>query len=57
MCICGKQRRVYLSDITDKEWAILEPLITAAKPGGRSQEIERREIANGILYVLHSRCP
>jgi transposase len=57
MCICGRERRVYASDVTDEEWVILEPLIPAAKPGGRSQEIERREIVNGILYVLRSGCP
>jgi putative transposase len=57
MCICGRERRVYSSDVTEKEWAILEPLIPAAKPGGRPQEIERREIVNGILYVLRSGCP
>jgi transposase len=57
MCICGRERRVYPSDVTDKEWAILEPLIPAAKPGGRPQEIARREIVNGILYVLRSGCP
>lgn len=50
-------RRIYPSDVTDQEWEILEPLIPAAKPGGRSQEIERREIVNGILYVLRSGCP
>src|SRR6266849_1544712 len=57
MCICCRERRVYASDVTDKEWAILEPLIPAAKPGGRAQEIERREIVNGIFYVLRSGCP
>lgn len=57
MCICGRERRVYDSDVTDKEWAILEPLIPTAKSGGRPQEIERREIVNGILYVLRSGCP
>jgi Putative transposase of IS4/5 family (DUF4096) len=57
MCICGRERRVYPSDVTDKEWVILEPLIPAAKPGGRPQEIARREIVNGILYVLCSGCP
>jgi putative transposase len=57
MCICGRERRVYPSDVTEKEWAILEPLIPAAKPGGRPQEIARREIVNGILYVLCSGCP
>ena len=57
MCICCRERRVYPSDVTDKEWAMLEPLIPAAKPGGRPQEIARREIVNGILYVLRSGCP
>jgi putative transposase len=57
MCICCHERRAYPSDVTDAEWAILEPLIPAVKPGGRSEEIERREIVNGILYVLRSGCP
>src|SRR5215467_11975648 len=57
MCLCGRKRRVYSSDVTEEEWAILEPLIPAAKEGGRPQEIERREILNGILYVLRSGCP
>jgi transposase len=57
MCRCREERRVYASDVTDEEWAILEPLIPVAKPGGRPQEIARREIVNGILYVLRSGCP
>src|SRR5579859_4182352 len=57
MCILFAERRSYPSDVTDAQWAILEPLIPAAKPGGRPQEIERREIVNGILYVLRSGCP
>src|SRR5215813_3614754 len=57
MCICCRERRVYPSDVTEAEWAILEPLIPAVKPGGRSEEIERREIVNGIVYVLRSGCP
>ena len=56
MCLCGRKRRVYSSDVTEEEWAILEPFIPAAKEGGRPQEIERREILNGILYVLRSGC-
>jgi transposase len=57
MCRCCHERRVYPSDVTDAEWAILEPLIPEVKPGGRPEEIERREIVNGILYVLRSGCP
>jgi putative transposase len=51
------ERMPYPSDVTDEEWAHLEPLIPAAKPGGRRQAIDRREIVNAILYVLRSGCP
>jgi putative transposase len=50
------ERMPYPSDVTDEEWAILEPLIPREKPGGRPQEIARREIVNAILYVLRSSC-
>lgn len=45
-------RKRYPTDLTDREWAILEPLIPGAKPGGRPPAHERREIMNAILYVL-----
>jgi putative transposase len=45
-----KQR--YPSDLTDKQWAILEPLIAPAKEGGRERSVNMREILNGIFYVL-----
>jgi putative transposase len=57
MCSYCSKRRAYPSDVTDAEWAILESLIPAVKPGGRPQEIERREIVNAIRYVLRSGCP
>ena len=57
MCIYSYERRAYPSDVTDEEWAILEPLMPRAKPEGRPQEIERREIVDAILYVLRSACP
>ncbi len=47
-------RRYYSSDLTNREWAILEPLIPPPKPGGRPVAHERREIVNAILYVLRS---
>jgi transposase len=30
----------------------MEPLIPAAKPGGRPREVDMREIVNAILYVV-----
>ena len=46
----------YPSDLTDSEWLLLEPLIPAAKSGGRPREVDMREIVNGIYYVLRSGC-
>jgi len=45
-------RKPYPSDLTAAEWAILEPLVPPAKPGGRPREVDMREIVNGILYHL-----
>ena len=46
----------YPSDLTDEEWALLEPQIPPAKRGGRRREVEEREIVNGIMYVLSTGC-
>ncbi|MDP9373024.1 MAG: IS5 family transposase [Chloroflexota bacterium] len=47
-------RKPYPSDLTDAQWAILEPLIPPAKPGGRRREVDMREVINGILYILRT---
>jgi putative transposase len=45
-------RRRYPTDLTDAQWAILEPLVPAVKPGGRPAAHPRREIVDALLYVL-----
>jgi len=50
-------RQPYPSDVTDAQWAILEPLLPVPDPEGRPLEIERREIVNAIFSVLRSGCP
>ena len=42
----------YPSDLTDKQWAEVAPLIPAAEPGGREREADVREVLNGILYLV-----
>lgn len=49
-------REAYASDVTDAQWAILEPLIPACKPGGRRREVEMREVVNTILYLNRTGC-
>jgi transposase len=45
---------VYPSDLSDDEWAVLSPLIPAAKPGGRPRSVDVRRILDGLFYVLRS---
>src|SRR5256885_16044310 len=46
----------YPSDLTDDEWAHVEPLIPPAKPGGNKRSVDIREVMNGIMYVLSTGC-
>jgi transposase len=38
----------YPSDLTDEEWALIEPLIPAAKPGGNKRTVNERDVVNGL---------
>ena len=46
----------YPSDVTDEEWAHIEPHIPPAKSGGNRRRVVMREIVNGIMYVLSTGC-
>lgn len=45
------------SDLTDREWARLKPLIPDASPGGRPRKTDMRSAMNAILYLLRTGCP
>ncbi len=46
----------YPSDLTDAEWALVEPFIPPAKRGGRKRTVDVREVLNGIFYILATGC-
>ncbi len=46
----------YPSELSDREWVILAPLLPPAKPGGRPRTVDLRIILNGIFYVLRGGC-
>jgi len=50
------KRKPYPNDLTDQEWAILEPLIPVPKRGGRPRTANMREVLNAIIYVLKTGC-
>lgn len=49
-------RKAYATDLTNPEWAILQPLIPPAFPGGRPRTQNMRKILNGIFYILRGGC-
>src|ERR1700752_3672891 len=42
----------YPSDLTAAQWALIEPLLPAAKTRGRKRKVDLRSITNAIFYVL-----
>ena len=49
-------RKAYPSDVSDQEWAIIEPLIPPAKHGGAPRRVDIREVWNTISYLLRTGC-
>ena len=45
-------RRRYPSDLTDAQWARLEPLLPPIRPGGRPRAHPLREVIDALRYVL-----
>jgi transposase len=46
----------YPSDLTDDEWALVEPLLPPVGVGGRPEKHPRREIVDAVLYVVRTGC-
>ncbi len=51
-----RSRMRYPSDVTDEEWAHIEPCIPPAKRGGNRRHVNLREVVNGLMYVLSTGC-
>jgi putative transposase len=49
-------RKRYPTDLSDEQWALLEPLLPPAWPGGRPRAVDLREVVNTLLYQQRSGC-
>ena len=49
-------RQPYPSDLSDAEWAILEPLLPPPFAVGAPRKTDFREVVNAIEYVLRTGC-
>lgn len=45
------------SDLTDAQWALIEPYLPPPHDIGRTREVEYRAVLNAIFYVLKEGCP
>jgi putative transposase len=48
--------QLYPSDLTDREWQYIKPLIPPAKSGGRSRATDMRLTLNAIFYLTRAGC-
>ena len=52
-------RKAYVTDLTDDQWAVLEPLVLAfenrVRPGPE-REVDLREVVNTLLYLNRTGC-
>jgi putative transposase len=50
-------RRAYQTDLSNAEWALIEPHLPVPRAPGRPRVHPLREILNAIFYVVKSGCP
>jgi transposase len=46
----------YPTDLTDEQWALLEPLLQRADGPGRPTELDLRTVVNALLYKNRTSC-
>ena len=47
----------YASDMTDAEWALIEPHMPRQKALGRPRIVRLRGVVDALLYILRTACP
>ena len=48
--------QLYDTDLSDLAWAVVEPQLPAALPGGRPRTTDLRAVVNAIFYLLRTGC-
>ena len=46
----------YDTDLTDAAWALVAPVLPAARPGGRPRTTNLRAVLNAIFYLMRTGC-
>ena len=56
MAAIERKTKRYPTDLTDEEWAKVEPLLPRRAKRGRPREVKLREIINAIRYLVRTGC-
>src|SRR6202049_2311816 len=56
MPITSNTDKLYDTDLTDAAWALIAPMLPAARPGGRPRTTNIRAVLNAIFYLLRTGC-
>jgi len=48
--------KLYDTDLTDAAWALIAPMLPAARRGGRPRKINIRAVLHAIFYLLRTVC-
>ena len=51
------KERKYPTDLTDEQWAVLEPLLRRPPGRGRPTRVELRAVVEALLYQARTGCP
>jgi transposase len=51
-----RRRPRYASDLSDREWALIAPLLPPARRLGRPRKTDLREVVNAVLYMASTGC-
>jgi len=46
----------YPSDVTDAQWALIEPFLPPEPGGGRPRKTDPRDVLDALLYILRTGC-
>ena len=46
----------YPSDVTEEQWALIEPHLPAPPPGGRPRKTDLRDVLDAIISILRTGC-
>jgi putative transposase len=55
--VAGATGRKYWTDLSDEQWALLEPFVKRRAGPGRPPRVDRRAIVNALLYQARAGCP